>query len=220
MWDGILDGSIYSCPSLLASFLILSYADLKKYKFHHLFAFPTFSSTPQWTCTAPIERLDAQETSSLVEAINAWRSVTDAQQHGFFLVKRQKPAGEPWKVGELGEFEKGFFGTPEEEVPESDRLVGFVDPSTYPDNPGWPLRNLLMLVRKRWGWRKARVLCYRDAHAAGGGRHEPKSLIMECGLEEEGEEGIGDLNLGGKGVPILPGVVAYPLEHSLMGQNR
>jgi ubiquitin-like modifier-activating enzyme ATG7 len=169
----------------------LSYADLKKYKFHHLFAFPAFSSTPQWACTAPIKRLTAEETSSLVEVVNTWRYSTDSRQHGFFLVKRD--AGERWKVAELGEFERGFF---EPEVQESNRLVAFVDMSTYPDNPGWPLRNLLMLVRKRWGWRKVRVLCYRDTHK---GRHEPRSLIMECELE--GEEGIGGLNLGGKVYP-------------------
>ncbi|CAZ81899.1 unnamed protein product [Tuber melanosporum] len=156
IWGAILDGSIYSCPSLLSSFLILSYADLKRYKFHHLFAFPAFAATPQWTCNTPIERLDPHQTSSLVEAINTWRYSTDSRQHGFFLVKRD--AG-TWKIGSLGDFEHSFF---DKDVDEEDRFVGFVDPSDYPDNPGWPLRNLLMLVRKRWGWRKVRVLCLEE----------------------------------------------------------
>lgn len=122
-----------------------------------------------------------------MEAINTWRYNTDSRQHGFFLVKRDAGA---WKIGSLGDFEQSFF---DKDVDEEDRFVGFVDPSDYPDNPGWPLRNLLMLVRKRWGWRKVRVLCYRDTHQ---GRYEPKSLIMECELEPE--EGLGELNLGGK----------------------
>ncbi|PUU74843.1 hypothetical protein B9Z19DRAFT_1103255 [Tuber borchii] len=151
IWDAILDGSIYSCPSLLSSFLILSYADLKKYKFHHLFAFPAFAATPQWTCKTPIERLDRHQTASLVEAINTWRYNTDSRQHGFFLLKRDEGA---WKIGSLGDFEQSFF---DKDVDEEDRFVAFVDPSDYPDNPGWPLRNLLMLVRKRWGWRKVRL---------------------------------------------------------------
>lgn len=137
-----------------------------------------------------MERLDRHQTASLVEAINTWRYNTDSRQHGFFLVKRDAGA---WRIGSLGDFEHSFF---DKDVDEEDRFVGFVDPSDYPDNPGWPLRNLLMLVRKRWGWRKVRVLCYRDTHQTHQSRLEPKSLVMECELEAE--EGLGELDLSGK----------------------
>ncbi|KAF8541015.1 hypothetical protein BDD12DRAFT_916812 [Trichophaea hybrida] len=143
IWDAILDGSIYSCPSLLSSLLILSYADLKKYKFHHLFAFPAFVSTPTWSMAGPITRLDAQQTAQLVESVNTWQYRVDSRQRGFFLVKQVEGQ---YEIGSLGDFERGFFG------------------EDYEDNPGWPLRNLLVLVRKRWGWKSVRVLCYRDTH--------------------------------------------------------
>lgn len=78
---------------------------------------------------------------------------------------------------------------------EEDRFVAFVDPSSSDGYPGWPLRNLLMLVRKRWGWRKVKVLCYRDTHRD---RYDPKSFVMDLELDKEVEGGLEDLNLGGR----------------------
>lgn len=196
IWDAIDDGSIYSAPSLLASFLILSYADLKKYKFHHLFAFPAFVSTPQWSVKGPIDKFDAQQTSTLVDAVNVWRYSADSRQRGFFLVKRDEGA---WKIGALGDFERGFFG---EDVDEEDRFVAFVDPCVYDEYPGWPLRNLLMLVRRRWGWKKVKVLCYRDVHRE---RYEPKSFIMDLELEKPDVEG----DLANMSLDEMPPVVGW-----------
>lgn len=181
IWEAILDGSIYSCPSLLASFLVLSYADLKRYKFHHLFAFPAFAASPTWSMAGPITRLDGQQTAQLVESVNTWRYANDSRQRGFFLVRQ---VDGQYEIGSLGEFERGFFG---EDIDPLDRMVAFVDPSEYEDNPGWPLRNLLMVVRKRWGWRNVRVLCYRDTHVA---RYQPRSLILDLKLDSESVENL------------------------------
>lgn len=90
--------------------------------------------------------------------------------------------------------ERGFF----ENIDPLDRFVAFVDPSEYQDNPGWPLRNLLVLVRKRWGWESVQVLCYRDTHI---GRYEPRSLILNLELDT----GIEDLQLGDE----MPKVVGW-----------
>ena len=57
IWDAIKDGTIYSVPSLLSSFTILSYADLKKYRFTYWFAFPALHSDPLWKRVAPIGKL-------------------------------------------------------------------------------------------------------------------------------------------------------------------
>ena len=35
-------------------------------------------------------------------------------------------------------------------LPHSQLTVGFCDPSTLETNPGWPLRNFLMLVAQQW----------------------------------------------------------------------
>lgn len=77
-----------------------------------------------------------------------------------------------WTVGSLASYENGFFNNAEAE----DRFVCFADPSTYPGNPGWMLRNLLVLVRQRWHLDKVQVLCYRDTHTR---REFPTSLVLQ-----------------------------------------
>ncbi|KAK3696645.1 Autophagy protein 7 [Vermiconidia calcicola] len=76
-----------------------------------------------------------------------------------------------WSVGSLSSYENGFFDNAE----EGDRFVCFADPSTYPSNPGWMLRNLLILVRQRWHMDKVQVMCYRDTHLR---RDHQSSLVM------------------------------------------
>ena len=56
-------------------------------------------------------------------------------------------------------------------VPEAERIVSFVDPSAAPQNPGWPLRNLLALLRTRYpATTSFRVLCWRDTESPSAGR--------------------------------------------------
>ena len=178
MWDAILDGTIYSCPSLLTSFVVLSFADLKKYKFHYHFAFPALQSSPVWDLEPgqKIERLTEDQSVTLYDKLSTWRYSVDTRQHGFFLVKRIEGDTEDggWHVGALGDFERGFF---EDKNGKKiiERLVGFTDPSTERENPGWPLRNLLVLVRKRWGLSKVRILCYKETQST---RDQPRSYIL------------------------------------------
>ncbi|KAI5293538.1 Autophagy protein 7 [Ascosphaera acerosa] len=110
IFDAINDGTIYVRPSLLASFTIISFADLKKYKFKYWFAFPALHSDPNWTPVAWEERQDQDQSGrqaahsdgtscynrhlpddehrALTAAVTRWRSGIDSTQHGFFLAKR------------------------------------------------------------------------------------------------------------------------------------
>ncbi|EGO60611.1 hypothetical protein NEUTE1DRAFT_75898 [Neurospora tetrasperma FGSC 2508] len=195
IWDAIQDGTIYSCPSLLASFRILSYADLKKYRFTYWFAFPALHSEPQWKRTGPIGRLTSDESTALVERIGTWRYMVDRREHGFFLAKkvRREAAGprssldDPgvdigyrWDIGSLRDFETGFFN----DAAEEDRYVAFVDPSNYPEYPSWPLRNLLILIRQRYRLNKVQILCYRDTQPR---RHEARSTILPLAMDQVGD---------------------------------
>ena len=217
IWDAINDGTIYSCPSLLASFSAVCFANLKKYTFTYHFAYPAIHSDPVWRLLAPkqnagsgIAHLDAKETEELVNTVQTWRYSVDTRQHGFFLAKRLRKEvleadwrmgrgeieeeeedgnmhtpktprvtrtsslselGFLWSVASLSSYENGFFNNAKEE----DRFVCFADPSTYPSNPGWMLRNLLVLVRQRWHLDKVQILCYRDTHLR---RHQQESLVM------------------------------------------
>ncbi|CAG9943913.1 unnamed protein product [Clonostachys rosea f. rosea IK726] len=204
IWDAINDGSIYSVPSLLSSFVILSYADLKKYKFTYWFAFPALHSDPQWRRSGPSEHLTADESTALVDRVGTWRYSVDRREHGFFLAKKvqiqEAEADETeggyklpyrWEVGSLREFENGFFN----DTLEGDRYVAFLDPSTYPEGPGWPLRNLLVLIRQRFRLNKVKILCYRDIWAR---RHEARSVILP--IETDPQD-----NIDGSEMPKVTG---------------
>ncbi|KAF4511799.1 hypothetical protein G6O67_001009 [Ophiocordyceps sinensis] len=184
VWDAINDGTIYSVPSLLAPFVILSFADLKKYKFTYWFAFPALHSDPQWKRSGPSQRITADESTALVDKVGTWRYSVDNREHGFFLAKKVRGGdalaeegyvahkmGLRWEVASLRRFEDGFF----DGVPEEDQYVAFADPSTYPEGPGWPLRNLLVLIRQRFRMRRVQILCYRDTWAR---RHEGRSVVL------------------------------------------
>ncbi|KAH7420136.1 autophagy-related protein-like protein 7 [Cadophora sp. MPI-SDFR-AT-0126] len=197
IWDAINDGTIYSIPSLLSSFTILSFANLKKYTFTYWFAFPALHSEPVWKqveAGSP-SQLTGKETTALADEVGTWRYATDKREHGFFLAKKvplpstesPRPAtpgasGDDldykWVIGSLREFESGFF----DGIPLENQFVAFVDPSTYPENPGWMLRNLLVLIKRRFKLNKVQVLCYRDIHSR---RHEARSRIIV--LETEGQ---------------------------------
>lgn len=192
IWDAIKDGTIYSVPSLLASHTILSYADLKKYRFTYWFAFPALHSDPQWKRVASIGKLKPQESTALVEQVGTWRYGVDCREYGFFLCKRvpneesdvskrsfdshSEELGFRWSVASLREFENGFF----DDVPENDRFVAFADPSNYEEHPSWPLRNLLVLIRQRFHLTKVNVLCYRDTQAR---RDEARSIILPLAMD-------------------------------------
>jgi ubiquitin-like modifier-activating enzyme ATG7 len=202
IWDAIQDETIYSCPSLLNSFYAICFADLKKYKFTYHFVFPALHSDPPWKLVdLGIQHLSDRETQILVDAVQTWKYSVDSRQHGFFLAKkvslaavkaaqaeddgnRRSPVtpgiieelGFQWAIGSLSSFKAGFF----EGVDPKDRYVCFVDPSTYDKNPGWAMRNLLVLIRHLFRLDSAQILCYRDTHTR---RDIANSLVMHLASE-------------------------------------
>ncbi len=193
IWEAIQDGTIYSVPSLLSSFAVLSFADLKKYKFTYWFAFPALHSDPSWKQTGPVGRMNSQESTALVDSVCTWRYVVSTEgEHGFFLAKKVRgddgtprpllddvPAdiGYRWQIGSLRDFETGFF----DNVPEEDQYVSFVDASNYEESPSWPLRNLLVLIRQRYRLNKVQIMCYRDTQPR---RHEARTIILPLTMDD------------------------------------
>jgi ubiquitin-like modifier-activating enzyme ATG7 len=136
-----------------------------------------------------VERLNGRESTALVEEVGTWKYGVDPREHGFFLAKKvHNPKRQvdqdtentefsedplyDWKIASLSAFETGFF----RDVKPEDQYVAFADPSTYPENPGWMLRNLLVLIRQRYKLSQVQILCYRDVQSK---RDEARSIILK-----------------------------------------
>ncbi|KAI9368201.1 hypothetical protein BJX61DRAFT_537441 [Aspergillus egyptiacus] len=195
IWDAITDGTIYSHPSLLSSFIILSYADLKRYRFHYWFGFPALHSDPSWVPVeqgndrtemssteegrAQLKYLTSSESSALVKAVQQWTKRVDAQQRGFFLARRVRAGRDDvvsWRVAPLSEYEDGFF----DDASFEDSFICFADPSNYDEAPGWMLRNLLVLVKERWRLTKTQILRFRDGPTQ---RDQCRSIVVRLAVK-------------------------------------
>jgi ubiquitin-like modifier-activating enzyme ATG7 len=149
-----------------------------------------------------LSRLSSDESIALVDKVQTWRYSVDARQHGFFLAKKvhgpehiasptegvdEYPPSTPlspgnnlsyhWAIAGLDGYENGFFSG----VPQNDRFICFADPSTYPSYPAWMLRNLLVLIQRKWKLKQAQILCYRDTQAR---RHEARSIVLNIKLDQ------------------------------------
>lgn len=183
---------------MLSSFIILSFADLKKYKFYYWFAFPAIHSDPSWVpvasaeshqtqdASAPLgEHLTSQESTALVDAVQTWSYGVDSRQRGFFLARKLRAtpgtsSQSRWRVAELSEYENGFFTGAASE----DQYVCFADPSNYENAPGWMLRNLLVLVKQRWGLDRVQILRYRDVQSK---RDQGRSVVIRLESKPVGD---------------------------------
>ncbi|KAH8112971.1 ubiquitin-like conjugating enzyme [Phellopilus nigrolimitatus] len=133
IWEGIkTTGDV----ALLNRFLLITFADLKKYKYYYWFAFPALVTKPAWTIGEP-----------------GWQGAGDVLGHdvlatAYFLARPASSSSSPsspYEIAPLSEY-AAFFAS----VPPAAQLVCFVDPSASAQHPGWPLRNVLAFLRARF----------------------------------------------------------------------
>ncbi|KAI8890848.1 E1-like protein-activating enzyme Gsa7p/Apg7p [Backusella circina FSU 941] len=150
-------GDALNHPEVLSSFSLLTFADLKKYKFFYWFAFPAIMPQPNpWTTsqkmTPVTEFYSAQELVQLDQTYQQWKK--DVNSIGtYFLLKKDKDG---LKVANLNEYDVFF-----KNVTPDNRIFGFADPSNSSTEPGWPLRNFLYLIHETFHAKKVKILCYR-----------------------------------------------------------
>lgn len=155
IWEDIHSGKVEQDCAVLSRFILISFADLKKWSFRYWFAFPALVLDPPATILdlqPASDVLSAEEVESLSTACNDWRNSSLTAGMPFFLVSisRSQATVRPLKDWEIcqGSDHKVLFG--------------FYDPCHLPMNPGWPLRNLLAFIRLRWNLEKICFLCYRE----------------------------------------------------------
>ncbi|KAK6904040.1 E1-like protein-activating enzyme Gsa7p/Apg7p [Kwoniella mangroviensis CBS 8507] len=151
-------GSFKSDQPLINPFLLVTFADLKKYIFHYWFAFPAFVSSPAWRMNqevlTPVQETDLRE----LRQLEAQLSSTENRKFEAFLVK-----GIPGSrsIAPLPRYQT-FYS----DVVTSQITVAFHDPSSSDTNPGWPLRNILHYLNQVYGTTKVMVFCLRQGRAS------------------------------------------------------
>ncbi|XP_030971081.1 ubiquitin-like modifier-activating enzyme atg7 isoform X2 [Quercus lobata] len=156
IWDDIHTGKAVEDSAVLSRFLLISFADLKKWTFHYWFAFPALVLDPPATLVdlrRASQYFSLEEAKSVSAVCNEWRKSSLTADVPFFLV-----CIDPNSLATVKHIKDW-------ETCQSDGnklLFGFYDPCHLPNNPGWPLRNFLALISVRWNLKSVRFLCYRE----------------------------------------------------------
>lgn len=165
LWDEIANGTT-DHPN---QFLLLTYADLKAYKYYYWFAFPALLTTaPGWHV-----RADDEPWQPAVNALGAetYAAIADALAHAPPCVAGWVDPGAPSQLYPL-----------RHGAQLQDALLVFIDPSQHTHAPGWPLRNILTLVHVYLQRTEVRVLCWKDP--LGAATAAPLSVVATLVLPD------------------------------------
>ncbi|XP_024527431.1 ubiquitin-like modifier-activating enzyme atg7 [Selaginella moellendorffii] len=176
VWDDICSGRAEEDSNLLNRFFVICYADLKEWRFKYWFSFPAlqFTQAVKHTMFQPAsDYFTAEESLRVVSACTAWRTSPLTTCLSFFLLHL---SCDGVTVRPLSDWEK-CQGS-------GKILLGFYDPSHLPTNPGWPVRNLLVLAAVRWGLKNVDILCWRELQGRTDLRH---CFVTSATFEEFGE---------------------------------
>lgn len=133
-------------PKELSKFLLVTYADLKSWKFHYFFAFPALVLDPPANYTT-VQSVELLYTENQLEDIKFQHGQLEHPLFFLILIKDQKI-----KVESL----KNFNDTQGTKV-----IFGFTDHCSRLNNAGWVLRNFLVFLKKRWNLSNIKVLSLR-----------------------------------------------------------
>ncbi|KAM9533570.1 ubiquitin-like modifier-activating enzyme ATG7 isoform 2-T2 [Guaruba guarouba] len=180
IWESIKSGAALENPMLLNRFLLLTFADLKKYHFYYWFCYPALCFpdgihiVQKPVCLG--NRFPLNQIQALQKAYDELCQKEGVTALPYFLIKYHDNSVE---ISLLKKWD-GFFQDQGGKV-----TVGVYDPCNLSQYPGWPLRNFLILAAHKWGslLQSLEVLCFRD-RTMQGVRDITHSIIFEIKLPE------------------------------------
>ncbi|KAG8128229.1 putative Ubiquitin-like modifier-activating enzyme ATG7 protein, partial [Naja naja] len=180
IWDAITSGNAIKNPVLLNKFLLLTFADLKRYRFYYWFCYPALYVSEGIPLVKQPVPLNTKFSPAQTEALqNSYDQL--CQKEGltalpYFLIKCHEDSVH---VSLLRNWDD-FLSDQREKV-----IFGVYDPCNFTQYPGWPLRNMLILAAHRWGGllQSVEVLCFRD-RTMQGARDISHSILFEVKLPQ------------------------------------
>ncbi|KAM8867570.1 ubiquitin-like modifier-activating enzyme ATG7 isoform 1-T2 [Synchiropus picturatus] len=177
MWELIQSGSALKDPSVLCRFILLTFADLKKYHFYYWFCFPALCFP---------EGIKIVRQPMVIEQVFSEKQITALQEAYDGLCARRATSAVPYFLLKYTDDGVRMASFDEWGTFARDKVtVGVYDPCTLPQHPGWPLRNLLVLIAHQRSFKMdtVEVLCFRD-RTLQGSRSIQHSLIFQVKLPE------------------------------------
>ncbi|VDP31956.1 unnamed protein product [Schistosoma margrebowiei] len=169
MTEAISQNEFLRKPDLLLRFILLTYCDLKRYKFYFWFAFPAVlhSVQPIVTSTRSIREEFTEDQRVLIfRSFDCWRKKNTSP---FFVLKSQPSL----EVLPLSCFELTPYV-----------YVGMCDSSVDSQSPCWLLRNLLYAMSSTIIQTECslRILCLRDRFTSGE-RFWEHSIVIHINIQ-------------------------------------
>ncbi|XP_061543284.1 ubiquitin-like modifier-activating enzyme ATG7 isoform X1 [Phycodurus eques] len=179
LWDAMRSGDALTNPSILCRFILLTFADLKKYHFYYWFCFPALCFPEGIKIVKKPSVLEtvftAKQIAALQEAYDGLCIKGGTTSVPYFLMKYTDDAVQLAPLAEWATF-----------FPDAQKVaVGVYDPCTLSQHPGWPLRNLLVLLASQRDAKvdTVEVLCFRD-RTLQGSRSIQHSVVFQVKLPE------------------------------------
>uniref|UniRef100_A0A8C1PJ37 Ubiquitin-like modifier-activating enzyme ATG7 n=1 Tax=Cyprinus carpio TaxID=7962 RepID=A0A8C1PJ37_CYPCA len=178
IWSTIQSGAVLEDSSILNKFILLTFADLKKYHFYYWFCFPALCFLEGVQLVQEPVSLEQSFSAKQLQymhfySLNSNHVLSATSIH--FLLKYTEESVEVAPLKDLISF-----------FPDLKKITVCVyDPCTLPQHPAWPLRNFLVLLAKQWGSQLdvLEVLCFRD-RALQGSRSIQHSIIFRVKLPD------------------------------------
>eukprot|EP00501_MAST-03F_sp_TOSAG23-6_P002262 GSMAST32.ASY1.ANO1.2362.1 assembled CDS len=156
----IISGKAIEDPSRLNPFLLVTFADLKKHVFVYWFAFPALVPSNNANFCGSIETTSEyfsdpeKQLPSVAEIV--CKLGGGSRPAPAFVMRRNS------ETGEIDIFDLSILLDENPEDLKANFVIGILDPSSLPENPGWPIRNILLMIALRMKLNTFRILCYRD----------------------------------------------------------